>query len=111
MDDLNHPLVGPDQETIRIATDRRSLLMRCRDARLELPLRGEQFSALCGICVVFTGVDKSIVEVYQDLRGYFGIRWESKKVGSIMERSTVTHHDLEAVIGAAMALGLVVRCP
>jgi hypothetical protein len=111
MNDLNHPLVGPDQETTRIVNDRRSLLMRCRDARVELPLRSEQFSAGCGICIVFTGVDGSIVEVYQDARGYFSIRWESKKVGLLMDRSTVTHHDLEAAIGAAAALGLVVRCP
>jgi len=110
MNDLNHPLVGPDQETIRIVNDRRSLLMRCRDARVELPLRSEQFSAACGICIVFTGVDGSDVEVYQDARGYFSIRWESKKVGLLMDRSTVTHHDLEAAIGAAAALGLVVRC-
>jgi hypothetical protein len=110
MNDLNHPLVGPDQETIRIVNDRRSLLVRCRDARVELPLRSEQFSAGCGICIVFTGVDGSIVEVYQDARGYYSIRWESKKVGWLMERSTVTHHDLEAAIGAAAALGLVVRC-
>lgn len=110
MNDLTHPLVGPDQETIRIVNDRRSLLMRCRDARVELPLRSEQFSAGCGICIVFVGVDGSIVEVYQDARGYYSIRWESKKVGPIMERSTVTHHDLDLALDAAKALGLVVRC-
>ena len=111
MTDLTHPLVGPDQETTRIVNDRRSLLMRCRDARLELPLRAEQFAAGCGICVLFASADKSFVEVYQDSRGYFSIRWDSKKVGTSLGLSSVTHHDLEAAIGAAAALGLVVRYP
>lgn len=110
MDDLSHPLIAPDQETIRIVNDRRSLLMRCRDAGVELRLRKEQFAAGCGICLVFEAADDSIVEIYQDARDYFTVRWTSKKLGWTQERSSVTHHDLDSVLAAAAALGLVVRC-
>ena len=112
MNDFTHPLVGPDQETIRIVNDRRSLLMRCRDARVELPLRAEQFSAACGVCLVFESANGSNVQVYENARGWYTVQWRSELATlGAPEASKVTHHNLEAAIEAAATLGLVVRCP